>query len=30
MIGILAEQKLMAGAEGNYCDEEILPNWQLT
>jgi N6-L-threonylcarbamoyladenine synthase len=29
MIGILAEQKLAAGVEENYCDQEILPNWQL-
>jgi N6-L-threonylcarbamoyladenine synthase len=30
MIGILAEQKLVAGLENNNCDQEILPNWQLT
>jgi len=30
MIGILAEQKLAAGDQTNYSDQEILPNWQLT
>jgi N6-L-threonylcarbamoyladenine synthase len=29
MIGILAEQKLAAALEGDNCDQEILPNWQL-
>jgi N6-L-threonylcarbamoyladenine synthase len=29
MIGILAEQKLAAGAKNDYSDQEILPNWQL-
>lgn len=29
MIGILAEQKLTAGAGEDYCDQEIRPNWQL-
>jgi N6-L-threonylcarbamoyladenine synthase len=30
MIGILAEQKLAAKVESDNCDQEILPNWQLT
>lgn len=29
MIGILAEQKLTAGAGKDDCDQEILPNWEL-
>jgi N6-L-threonylcarbamoyladenine synthase len=29
MIGILAEQKLGAGAGSNICDQDILPNWEL-
>jgi N6-L-threonylcarbamoyladenine synthase len=30
MIGILAEEKLAAGIKDSYCDQDILPNWQLT
>jgi N6-L-threonylcarbamoyladenine synthase len=30
MIGILAEQKIKAGVEWKSCDEEILPNWELS
>jgi tRNA A37 threonylcarbamoyltransferase TsaD len=29
MIGILAEQKLAAGGEGDNSEQEILPNWKL-
>jgi N6-L-threonylcarbamoyladenine synthase len=29
MIGILAEQKLAAGAKENVSEQEILPNWEL-